>query len=341
MAGVALGLVRPIDADAEVTKTLALAQDAAKAFGVENLAGRMTVVAGSGTRAEVVATLHAESPAVLDAMRFEAVTDDKGRPALRVRYPADERKFRYPEGESSTETSYDGRKLKVTTNAGVLAYADLEVRLPKDVAEAWLRNGVGAIRATAVSGTIRFDTGSGNVTLTDVAGDIVADTGSGDVTASGGRGRFKCDTGSGDCEVSRFKGEALDLDTGSGSLLATDVEARRLRADTGSGDVRVTRATAEDVEADTGSGSVDLELAGANLTRVKADTGSGDVRIRLPKDASFELRADMGSGDLDARFADAQAILNRREVVGYRRADGRIKIDVDTGSGDVSVEPSR
>ena len=74
---------------------------------------------------------------------------------------------------------------------------------------------------------------------------------------------------------------------------------------------------------------------------MSADTGSGDVRLRLPKDASFEVRADMGSGELESRFTDAQAIVNRREVVGYRRGDARIKIDVDTGSGDVTVEPAR
>jgi DUF4097 and DUF4098 domain-containing protein YvlB len=94
------------------------------------------------------------------------------------------------------------------------------------------------------------------------------------------------------------------------------------------------------VEADTG-GSVDLELGGGSLARVSADTGSGDVRLRLPADASFEVRADMGSGELESRFTDAQAIVNRREVVGYRRGDARIKIDVDTGSGDVTVEPGR
>jgi DUF4097 and DUF4098 domain-containing protein YvlB len=139
--------------------------------------------------------------------------------------------------------------------------------------------------------------------------------------------------------VTGFRGEAHALDTGSGNLLASEIETRTLRADTGSGDVRVSRAQAEEVNADTGSGSLDLELTGPSLARVKADTGSGDVRIRLAKDASFEVRADMGSGDLESGFADAQPIVNRRQVVGYRRADGRIKIEVDTGSGDITVEP--
>ena len=38
---------------------------------------------------------------------------------------------------------------------------------------------------------------------------------------------------------------------------------------------------------------------------------------------------------------DAEPILKRREVVGYRRGDGRIKIEVDAGSGDVVLKPAR
>jgi len=329
-------------AEAEVTKTARLTQDASRPFAVENLAGTMTVLAGSGARAEVVATLHAESAALLDAMSFELTDDDKGRPALRVRYPEGERRFRYPRAHGgSSEQKYDGRRLRVSGDSGVVAYADLEVRLPKNAHEVWIKNGVGSLTASGVSGGLRFDTASGDITLTGVEGDVVADTGSGDVKAAGLRGRFRCDTGSGDCEITGFRGDDLSLDTGSGTLLAKDVEARRLSADTGSGDIRVVQATVEEIEADTGSGSVDLEATGPKLQRVTADTGSGDVRVRLAGDASFEVRADMGSGDLESGFADAQPILNRREVVGYRRGDGRIKIEVDTGSGDVTVAPVR
>lgn len=37
----------------------------------------------------------------------------------------------------------------------------------------------------------------------------------------------------------------------------------------------------------------------------------------------------------------AQPIVKKRTVVGYRRGDGRIRIDPDTGSGDVSINPTR
>jgi len=74
---------------------------------------------------------------------------------------------------------------------------------------------------------------------------------------------------------------------------------------------------------------------------VKADTGSGDVRIELDPDSGFEIHADQGSGDIQSRFRDAEPILKDRTVVGYRRGDGHIRIRVETGSGDLVVEPSR
>ena len=49
--------------------------------------------------------------------------------------------------------------------------------------------------------------------------------------------------------------------------------------------------------------------------------------------------ADQGSGDLIMGFKDAQAIVRHKEVVGYRRGDARIRIDVDTGSGDLTIQP--
>jgi DUF4097 and DUF4098 domain-containing protein YvlB len=99
----------------------------------------------------------------------------------------------------------------------------------------------------------------------------------------------------------------------------------------------VVRECADRLSLDTGSGR--LRLVEVQARVVDADTWSGVVRLRLPRDASFELRADTGSGDVKSRFSDAEPIVRRREVIGYRRGDGDVKIDVDTGSGDVTVEP--
>jgi hypothetical protein len=347
-----LGLALAAPSSAETTKTLRvqLSSSVTGQFVVENIAGAMRVVSGDGTAVEAIATVHAANDELAASMRFEQVVGDKGIPTLRVRYPLDRHThYRYPGGDgggswlnflfSGSSFKYDGQRVEVSARSGVPLYADVEVRLPRRHLQARFRNLVGPLEGRRVEGALTFDTGSGTITLEQVRGAVVADTGSGDVAASGIEGSFRCDTGSGTCDVDGFQGEALTLDTGSGKVRAAAVRAGRVVVDTGSGDVRVVGAEASEVSIDTGSGSVEVEAAGSKLVRVKADTGSGDVRLRLGPDAAFEALADMGSGDLISRYSDAQPILKRREVVGYRRGDARTRIEVDTGSGDVVLEP--
>jgi len=97
----------------------------------------------------------------------------------------------------------------------------------------------------------------------------------------------------------------------------------------------------EEFSSETGSGDLLFEDPGARLARIVAEAGSGDVTLRLGSDATFRVDADQGSGDLVSRFSDAQAIVRGREVVGYKRGDARIQIEVTTGSGDVTIEPGR
>src|SRR5258705_988466 len=161
----------------EATRTLRAELKAApgQPFSVENLAGAMRVVAGDGDVVEAVATIHAESEALAGALRLEQVTDEKGRPTLRVRYPLDRyRSYRYPAAPDShggrwgrwfdgghSSTRYDGyANVRVSRNDGVLAYADVEVRVPRRAIDAVFRNVVGPLSGSGVDGRLRFDTGS-------------------------------------------------------------------------------------------------------------------------------------------------------------------------------------
>jgi DUF4097 and DUF4098 domain-containing protein YvlB len=76
---------------------------------------------------------------------------------------------------------------------------------------------------------------------------------------------------------------------------------------------------------DSGSGDIALRDFKSDVV---AGTGSGDVSVEA-------------SGDVSREFDDATAVMERRKVEGYRRGDLRVKIDADTGSGDVSVGPGR
>ena len=338
---------------AEVTKTLRAELPATTGpFAVENLAGIMKVVPGTGTNVVAIVTVHAESQELADTMRFEKVAGDDGVPTLRVRYPLHSHAtLRYPRrgdstiidrmigSGSSTSTEYDDHRVKVTDNRGVLLYADVEVQVPKTDVGAKFRNVVGTIEGQKVQGNLEFDSGSGDIVLTALKGSIVADTGSGDVKADHIEGSLDCDTGSGNCTLSNVKGESIDCDVGSGDVTVRASVVDRVSADTGSGDVHVLDVDLEEFEANTGSGDVELKTSGARLTRIVADTGSGDVTLRQGPAASFEARAAQGSGDLVVRYEDAQPIVRQREVVGYRRGNARIRIDVDTGSGDVLITP--
>ncbi len=326
-AALVLALAGP--AHAEVTKTLNAevpAGDAAR-FAVENLIGAMRVKAGSGPTVRVTATIHAESQALADSLRFERKTTHKGLPLLTLQFPVDQyREYRYPAirgrhdfhpGDGDGWDWFGRRRVVVSNDDGVLLYADVEIELPRGEREAEFYNRVGALSASGVSGRLRFDTAGGDVKLDHVAGDVVVDTGSGDLKATELEGSLSCDTGSGDCDVDGFKGDRLSMDTGSGDVSLRRVEVKRIDADTGSGNVVATGLVTESLS---------------------ADTGSGDVRLTLPRDLGFELRADLGGGDIENHIADATPVLRHRELVGYRRGDGRTRIDLDTGSGDVVLD---
>ena len=340
----------------EVTRTLQARLGSADVghYAVENLAGAMRVTAGTGDSVEATVTVHAESSELASLIRLERVTGEKREPTLRVRYPVDRyTDYRYPGGNDdgglllglfsggSTDTKYEGRHVRVSAHRGVLLYADVEVRVPRRSPRALFRNAAGPIDGRGIEGDLRFDTGYGKITVAEVGGDVVADTGSGDVDAKDVTGSFKCDTGSGECVVSAFSGERLVCDTGSGRVRVTGATARLVDVDSGSGSVKLDDVDADTVKVDTGSGSLDMTSPSRRLTRLSADTGSGSVRLRLAPEAGFEAYADLGSGSIDSGYADARPILRRNEVVGYRRGDGRIRIDVDTGSGSLTLEPSR
>ncbi len=350
-------------AAAETTRQIRaeLPADAAARFVVENLAGTMKVVPGKGRGVVAVATVHAESEDLAESVRFERVTTDRSReeadwPTLRVRYPLDSHAtIRYPRSGDSgvwllgrlidiprTRLRYDGHEVTVSVRSGAQLHVDVAVEAPAGEFEATFRNIVGRLQARGISGRIKLDTHSGDIDLEKVRGRIVADTGSGDVKAAGVEGTLHCDTGSGDFRISDFHGVELVCDTGSGNVTVHGVKAKRLCGDTGSGNVGVYDSDLEEFVADTGSGNVALEARSvARLVRIKADTGSGNVVLRLGPGASFEAIADQGSGDIRTYYRDAEPIMRHKELVGYRRGDGRIRISVDTGSGDLTLDPGR
>ena len=285
-AAAALTLL-PAQALAEVTRTVRaeIPADTGR-FAIENLAGRMHVSPGSGNTVVVVATVHADDDALADTLTFKQVTNKDGLPTWRMTYPLDKyTSYKYPSrgdekqgdqesahgwfhdwlsgwfGGSNTSTEYADHRVKISSNSGVLLFADIEVQLPKREVEGTFRNIVGGMRGEGVSGKLLFDVASGNITLENLTGEIKGDSGSGDIRAVSIDGSYSCDTGSGDCFVEKVKGDEVNLDTGSGDIKGHQLTARKIKADTGSGDIRLDDTDAERIDADTGSGDVEISSA--------------------------------------------------------------------------------
>jgi hypothetical protein len=317
---------------------------------IEHLAGQVELVAGRGERLAVTARIHAEGKdaaetrRLLDAMRWE---DRGGTWTLTwpvERYGA----FAYPtEGLSSwgsgSTTSFRGRRLRVFGSrrpAAPVLYADLRIAVPAG-ARLEVRNAVGPVAASGLSGELRIDTGRGRVVVEGFDGVLDVDTGSGSIRVSDVRGRLvRLDTGSGAVRGDGLEVDGLDVDTGSGSVRLARIRARNLRADTGSGSVALDDVEAEQVVVDTGSGSVTVrgDLSGARSILV--DTGSGSVTLEGGPDFEFDLRASQGSGSLRVGYADARLVQGRRgKVVAATRGSARTRVIIDTGSGSATVRP--
>ena len=351
LAGCLVALSAP--AAAQTTRVLRaeIPVPAGGTFAVENLAGRMTVHAGSGDRVVVVATVHAESGELASRFRLDTLTEG-GTPTVRVRYPDGEDEVRYHEpvrgdhvlfldlfSHSESRVRYDGRTFRVSTGHGRLMHADVDIEVPAGDSAGTFRTAVGLLSASDVSGRLSFETKSADLELRRLRGAVRVHSSSGDVRAEEIRGDWTSDLSSGDIVLDGLTADAADFRSSSGDVRATAVEAARLSLETGSGDYRIRNADVGELTARTGSGDIMIESRGPRLARFRAHSGSGDVVLRLPREASFDAHASLSSGDMRVHFSDGTATRRDDELIAYRRGDGATKIDVQTGSGDFTIEP--
>jgi hypothetical protein len=330
-------------AGAQATTSYSLA---GSSVAIYNLAGEVTVRAGTGPSVTVAVT-----PGGADGGELKIVTGDlRGRPTLRVLYP-DTRIVYRPMGRgSNTEFSIreDGtwgsenghgregdRRIRVRGDgSGTEASAAMVVSVPAGRAVA-IFLGVGRMDVTGVDGELRLDAASANVSTRSTRGRLDIDTGSGDVEVRDADGVLHLDTGSGDVTLAGVRGDRHSIDTGSGDVRATTVASRELSIDTGSGDVTGDGVTAPRISVETGSGSVRLAMLG-ELSDLDVDAGSGDVTLTLPAGFGATLDLESGSGDFDLGFPVELIRRSEGELHG-RVGDGRSRLHVETGSGDVAL----
>jgi hypothetical protein len=288
-----------------------------------------------------------------DASKLAIQTDPiDGRPTLRVVYPDDDIVYAGLGRHSSATLDVRddgtfggdehrfrarGRRVRISGNrSGSEAFADLRILVPSGRRIA-VYLAVGRVTATNVNGDVTLDVSASDVAVNGARGSLKVDAGSGDVRVTDATGDLNLDTGSGNVVVSRAQGDELLIDTGSGNVALDHTEVRYLKIDTGSGNADATAVRSEDLSIDTGSGDVTLELL-AGGGSIDINTGSGQVNLTLPPDYGATLLLDTGSGEIDLGGIPVTVTKLQGDHVEGRIGDGKARLHVDTGSGDVRLK---
>ena len=196
---------------------------------------------------------------------------------------------------------------------GTIGSGDLQVRGIRGPAR--VTAGSGSVTAEQIGEDTQVTAGSGNVRLRDIQGEVQVATGPGDVQLSNVRGEIRVHTGSGDITIER-PGNAVTAGAGSGNLVLRGI----------SGDVRVK----------TGSGDISVDGDPAGTSYWEFHTGSGKVGIHVPPGSSFRFYARTSSGKITTAIPMVVEQQLKHELHAHVN-DGKGRIEIETSSGDISV----
>lgn len=318
---------------------------------IYNLVGELRVEAGSGGDVTVEIQRRGADAGKLDIQAGPL----RGRETLRVIYPDDV--IEMPEWGRGWNTTLhvrddgtfgeehgrnwfrgDGHQVRITGRSrdGLDASADVRVSVPAGKSVA-VYLGVGKAFVTNVDGGIRVWVASADVSAERTKGSLHVESGSGNVDLRTGSGDVSLETGSGDITIAGVAGSSLRLETGSGSVTVSDANAPSVHVETGSGNIDATTTSGEELSFETGSGDVDVALVTA-FRSLHIETGSGDVTLRVPPTVGAEVDLDTGSGDIDLGGLTLQVRRIEHDHVTGMLGDGKGRLSVETGSGDVRLQ---
>ena len=114
-----------------------------------------------------------------------------------------------------------------------------------------------------------------------------------------------------------------------------------LDAGSGPGDYDLSRFQLESLDVDGGSGPIKIVLPEQGVTEGVIDGGSGPITLILPERVEARIRLDNGLGPFtpSPRF---ERISSRGddeiwETANYNRADNRLELEIDQGSGPIEI----
>jgi DUF4097 and DUF4098 domain-containing protein YvlB len=272
---------------------------AAGSLVLKNIAGDVTVTAGSGRAATV-----------------EVVRRSRGRTEADAKLGLDRVKI---------EVDHRGERATVTTR-----YPDDDRRPPYAVTATYI--------VTAPAGTsVTIASISGDVSVTNIKGDTTVDVTSGDITVTGCR-VSSVKTVSGDVIVNDGEAEGtLEVSTLSGDVRLQRVKARRLSMSALAGDVVARDIVTGDATLSTQSGDVEFGGAVSGSGRYDLRSHSGDVRVTIPQGA-FDVSARTFNGriTIDPNLGVKTTSSSRTSLRGTVGAGGA-SLEITTFSGDISI----
>ena len=306
-----------------LTATAALAVAAATlagcgnvTFGTDEETRYFTAPAGitalkiesGGSRVEVTAS---DTSAIKVGERLHW-SNDKNRPDAR----------RVTEGDTLTLSAECGGATFGYTTCGV----SYRVQVPRDT-PVEIDNNDGSIVASGLGGTVKLHSDHGSVNVIDLrakSATISADHGPVSVSGRAATADLRSSHGPVDATgltADRLRARAADgLIRLSGRVKTADLHGTH-------GDIVVNGLAAERVTARTQDGDVRLRFT-EPPTETRAGSRHGDVRVRLPGGQSYAISTSTGHGD--TRIAPSV----------HRDPSSSRRIDLDTGSGDLTVDPA-
>jgi hypothetical protein len=237
-----------------------------QALHIQNLAGRVELVPGSGPTVEIEATVRvgdlaeAELKRLIDFIRWVEAPSEDAEPRWGLAFPTEDYPtVRYPvSGETKTDSDtvrYLGREVRISNRRGGSTPSvefDLRVSLPPGVRVA-VDNSVGPIDAESADSPLKLSTRHGVIKLGHVRAPIDATSMYGDVL------------------ISRLDADAV-VHTDRGGIVLSRVTHGQVTLSTGSGHCRIVQPS------ETGfrlqySGARPLEVVGGGVSRVTALNG--------------------------------------------------------------------
>lgn len=218
-------------------------------------------------------------------------------------------------------------------------------------AAARLQTSSGDLLARSIEGAVQARTGHGAIRIEECAGEVQAESSSGDIRIQRAPGRVSAQTGHGRIEASET-GEAvlhtrsgdvqargvsgsLEAETGHG-VIVIEACAGPVRAESRSGDLRLRDASGP-VHATTGHGSITAALRPSEEAVQVELAGNGEIELSLPATGSARIEADTGSGRVEMQ-PEVNAQLNpRRTHLEAVLADGRGSVRLRTGIGNIRI----